>query len=462
MPLLEKTMFREYDIRGLVNEKELNEESISLIGKGFGVMLREKGVKECVVGFDAKSYSEKFANALEGSLKQSGIDTINIGMCTTPMAYFAQYYLRAKGVAMVTASHNPNGWSGVKLGYGFSSTLLSNDVQAIYKIIENENFAGGNGKTRKQSINDVYYSELAKRVPLKKGMKIVVNGRHGIGGKTLASVLKMAGQKVIEQYCDIDFSYPRGDANPSLDEMMRETGEMVIKQKAGIGFAIDADGDRIGVVDEKGETIYPDKILVLLARGVMEKFPGSTVVFDVKSTQALSDDIRDRGGKAVMWKTGHSYIKQKARELNATLAGERSGHIFFFREYYGFDDACFAALKILEHVQSHGKNLSEIVETIPKYYCSPVIHAECSDTKKYVVMEKIMEKFRRGFGKIIDINGARVDFGDGWGLIRPSSNMPAMVMVFEAKTPERLAEIQEIFRKELAGFPEVSEEWRNG
>ena len=469
--LIEKTMFREYDIRGRVNERELNEISIELIGKAFGLMLKNKKIKDCVLGFDAKSYSENFANIFEKSLNSLGINTINIRMATTPMAYFAQYLFKVKGVAVITASHNPNGWSGLKLGYDFSFTLLSNDVQELYQIIEKlingkENLTEKEkGLSIKQNIEQAYYKELIKRVPLKNKLRIVVNGRNGIGGKILSSVLKKANQEVIEQFCNIDFSYPNGDANPSLDDMMLETGKLVIKEKADLGFAIDADGDRLGLVDELGNNIYPDKFLVLLARDSLKKFPRSSIVFDVKCTKALVDDIIINNGNPVMWKTGHSYIKQKAQEINAVLAGERSGHIFFFKDYYGFDDACFAALKLLNYIQSENQfqnqKLSEIIKTIPKYYTSQVFQAECSDTEKYLVMEKITQKFKKKYN-VIDINGARVEFEDSWGLIRPSSNLPVMVMVFEAKTIEKLQEIQELFKKELANFPEISQKWVNG
>ncbi len=461
--LLKKTIFREYDIRGKVYD-ELNENTIFLIGNGFAAILKRKKISSCIIGFDARSYSENFALLFEKALNESGIDTINIRLCTTPMAYFAQYLLKTKGVAMITASHNPNGWSGLKLGYDFSSTFLPQDIKELYNLIEKEEFEkiAEKGKSKMYDISNEYYKELTRKVPLNKKMKIVVNGRHGIGGKILSNLLKKAGQEVIEQYCDIDFNYPRGDANPSIDAMMEETGNLVIKENADLGFAIDADGDRLGVVDELGNNIYPDKFLIFLARDILEKFPDSKIVFDVKCSQALIDDIKSHKGHPIMWKTGHSYIKQKADEINAALAGERSGHIFFYKDYYGFDDACFSALKLLSYIEKQNKKLSAICETIPKYYSSPVMQAYCSDTEKYEIMEKILDRFKKKFDKIIDINGARVEFNDGWGLIRPSSNLPAMVMVFEAKTPKKLQEIRDIFKKELLEFPEISSEWKIG
>ncbi len=462
MPSLERTMFREYDIRGLVSPEQVNEESMWFIGKGFGAMLVKRGIKNCVVGFDARETSERFANIFEKALNSSGISTTNIGMSTTPMCYFAQYLLKIKGVAVITASHNPNGWSGLKLGLDLSSTLVTKDIEELYGIIKKEEFSNGAGKAGKKEVTQAYLKDLAGRFSFKKRRKIVVNGRHGIGGKTLSALLKKCGQDVVEQYCDIDFSYPHGVSNPSLMDMMEETGKKTVGENADFGIAIDADGDRIGLVDEEGKVIYPDQMLILFSRDLLKKHPGGRIVYDVKCTRGLEEDIPVHGGVPVMWMTGHSHIKLKGKEVKAVLAGERSGHIFFFNDYYGFDDACFAALKSLEHIEAGSNALSEIMKSTPKYYCSPVIHAECHDSRKYFVIEEIIKKFKKRFSKVIDINGARVEFSDGWGLIRPSGNLPVMVMVFEAKTPERLEEIQQIFRKELAEFTEISGDWHNG
>lgn len=459
---LEKTMFRAYDIRGMVNDKELNENSINLIGKAFAAMLKKRKVKDCIVGYDARSYSEPFSRALIKGLIVSGINVFNIGMVSSPVCYFSQYALKKKGIAVITASHNPNGWSGLKLGFDYSSTLLPDEVQEVYNTIKNEAFVKGKGKETKKNIVPKYISDLVKRVKIKKKLKIVVNARNGVAGAIYPKLLRKAGMKVIEQYCNIDFSFPHGDANPSLESMMLELSEKVLQEKADLGIAFDADGDRIGACDEKGNTIYPDKILVLLARNVLKKQPGSSIIFDVKSTQALPEDIAAHGGKPVFWITGHSFIKSKMHELNSPLAGERSGHIFFAQDYYGYDDACFAALKLLQCIAIENKPLSEIVKTIPLYFASEVIHASCPDNIKKEVLVRVIEHFKKKFPKVIDVDGARVIFSDGWGLVRISSNLPVFVFVFEAKTQQRLIEIQEIFKKEMENFPEVSKDWHNG
>ena len=462
MVKLERTMFRAYDVRGEVNENELNENSMRFIGKGFAKILADEGISHCIVGTDARSYNPRLRTALINGLTSSGINVINIGLVTTPMSYFAQWHFKIKGVAMITASHNPNGWSGLKLGYGLSSTLLPEDMEKLYKTIEEEDFVSGTGKVQEKSIDKVYLEEIAKKTKLKKSLKVVVNCRNGVAGDIAPKMLHAIGCEVIEQYCEVDDSYPHGSANPSLDSMTHELGEKVVQEKADLGLAFDADGDRLGVVDEKGQTIYPDRILALLARNLLRNHPKSKIVFDVKSSQALVDDIKNHGGTPIMWITGHSYIKQKLQEQKAGLGGERSGHIFFVQDWYSFDDACFAAAKLLEYISSEDKRLSEIIGHLPKYYSSPVIHAPCPDEIKYEVMQKVVASLKKKYPNVIDIDGARVVLPDGWGLVRASSNLPVLVLVFEGKTKKRLKEIEQLFRKELANFPEISKDWKNG
>ena len=455
-------MFRDYDVRGQVNETELNEKSIELIGKAFGTQLLQRHLNQCIVGFDARSYSESLCRSLVAGLCSTGVSVTNIGMVTTPVAYFSQYHLKIKGLAMITASHNPNGWSGLKLGFDYSSTLLPADIAALYETIQTEQFAKGKGTEKKTGTIDLYVKNLVKRVHVPKKFKIVINARNGIAGIVAPKVFKAAGMDVVEQYCDIDFSFPHGSSNPSINEMMEELGAVVVEQKADIGFAFDADGDRLGVCDEKGRLIYPDRTLALLARRVLQDTPGATIIFDVKSSQALIDDIQDHHGKPLMWKTGHSFIKEKLHSSKAPLAGERSGHIFFSQGYYGFDDPCYAGLKLLEYLATELHPLSHIVSTIPVYHSSPVFHAPCADEIKKDVLKRLVTYFKQKYPNVIDIDGARVVFPDGWGLVRSSSNMPVLVLVFEGKTQKKAEEIEQLFRKELAQFPEIGTHWENG
>jgi phosphomannomutase/phosphoglucomutase len=458
---LERTMFREYDIRGRVSDNEINESSAELIGKGFGTMLQKRGVKDCVVGYDSRPYSESLKNALIKGMTSTGVNVVDLGLVLSQITYFGQYHLKVKGCAMITASHNPNGWSGFKLGYDYSSTLMPDDMKELWDIIQDGKFNEGSGTVRQENVIDAYSKDVTGRVKLARKLKVVVNARNGTAGPIVPDILRSAGCEVVEQFCNLDSSFPNGDPNPSIEAMMQEVSDKVKETKADVGFGFDGDGDRVGMVDENGQSIYPDRMLIILARQLIEKYPGSKIVFDVKSTKALSEDIEKHGGVPVIWITGHSYIKQKAHEIGAVLAGERSGHIFYMKDYYGFDDGLFATLKVLEYLSNH-KSISNIFEDVPKYFTSPVYHAHCDDEVKYDVIKKIQKKFKEKYKHVIDVNGARVEFEDGWGLIRPSSNLPTMVLVFEGKTEKRMNEIIELFKEELAEYPEISKEWENG
>ncbi len=465
MAILEKTMFREYDIRGRVSDQEFNQENCELIGKGFGSFLRKRGIKQSVVGFDARDYSEGLKNALISGMVSGGIEIIDIGQVLTPISYFAQHFLKIKGVAMVTASHNPNGWSGLKLGYDFDTTLLPNDIENLYQIILKEDFIKEQGLVRKEpDMIEKYNDYLVNKIKLKRQLKVVVNAGNGTAGPIVPSILRKAGCEVVEQYCDIDFSFPNHDPNPASLEALQALSTKVKETGADLGFGFDGDGDRLGVVDEKGQTIWPDRFLILLVRQVLKEKPNSNIVFDVKCSQALIEEIKKHGGNPIMWKTGHSYIKQKAKEKNASLAGERSGHVFYRYGYYGYDDAVFASLKLLEYLSNENSSLSEIMLTTPQYFSSPAWHVNCADTIKYEIVDKLVQEFKQQYGteKVIDINGARVEFDHGWGLVRASSNLPSLVLVFESKTKNGLQEIEDIFRQKLSKYPEIGKEWESG
>jgi len=465
MAQLKKTMFREYDIRGRVSDQELNEPNCRLIGKGFGTFLRRANVKEAVVGFDAREYSQRLKEALIEGIISTGVNVTEIGLVLVPIAYFSQRYLNIKGLAMVTASHNPNGWSGFKLGHDFETTLLPNDIESLYQIISREDFIEGKGSmTQKEDVIKAYSDFLIQKINIKRPFKLVVNAGNGTAGPIVPPILRKAGCQVVEQYCNIDFNFPHHEPNPSSLEALAALSSKVKEVSADMGFGIDGDGDRLGLVDEKGNTIWPDRFMILLARQVLLEKPGSAIVFDVKSSQSLIEEIEKAGGKPVMWKTGHSYIKQKAKELNAALAGERSGHIFYRHNYYGYDDAIFSALKILEYLSRQSESLSQVMMKTPQYFSSPVWQAQCADEIKYQIVDQLVAELKKEYGshRVIDINGARVKFDDGWGLVRASSNLPALVLVFEAKTRKGLKEIEDLFREKLSRYREVGKEWVSG
>lgn len=459
MPILKKTMFREYDLRGREADDELNDTSLYYIGRGFGTFLKKRNITTCVVGHDARGTSESFHKNVIKGLNECGIDVIDIGTITTPMGYWAQYYLKVKGLVTVTASHNPVGWNGVKLGSDYSYTLLTDELQEVYDTIKNETFADGKGTVKKEDIKDAYIKDLLSRANITKKFKILVNCGNGTAGPVYTEALKKTGSEVVEHFTNVDSSYPNYTPNPDGTAMMDDTGKQTVKNNCDFGFAFDGDGDRLGLVDEKGEIIWPDRYIILLARLVLAKHPGAKIIFDVKVSEALPEDIKAHGGIPIMWKTGHSYIKSKLAEEKAAMAGEMSGHIFFVEDFYGFDDALFAGLKVLEYLSTQNKPLSEIIATTPYYISTPTIQVKTTDEDKYDVIEKLTKEFKDEGYKVIDINGARVYTDDGWGLVRASSNTPTLVLRFEAKTKEGLEKVKVLFKEKLNKFPVVSQDW---
>lgn len=452
MATLKKTMFREYDIRGRESEEELNEESLYHIARGFAAILRSKNIGKAIVGHDARAASESFHASAVKALLESGIDVVDIGTVTTPMAYWSQFYFDVDGLIMVTASHNPAGWNGLKLGTGRAKTLLAEEVQELYSLIEREEYVSGSGTLEKKDVAGAYQDDLLSRARISKKFKVLVNTGNGTAGLFAPELLRKASCEVVGHYTNVDPTYPHYTANPDGTAMMEDTGAQTKANGCALGFAFDGDGDRMGLVDETGATIWPDRYLTLLSRLVLEKEPGAKIVFDVKVSEALPEDIAAHGGVPVMCKTGHSYIKAKLAEEKAALAGEMSGHVFFAQNFYGFDDAFFAALKLLEYLSSKDEPLSKIIAGTPYYVSTPTIQVKATDEKKYATVEELTQEFKREGYRVIDINGARVYTEDGWGLVRASSNTPSLVLRFESKDQAGLERIQELFRSKLSRF----------
>ncbi|MDO8639557.1 MAG: phosphomannomutase/phosphoglucomutase [bacterium] len=459
MPILKKTMFREYDLRGREAEDELNDSSMYYIGKGFGTFLKKRKITKAIVGHDARGTSESFHKNVIKGLTECGIDIVDIGTVTTPMGYWAQYHLKVKGLVVVTASHNPAGWNGVKLGSDYSYTLLTDELQEVYEIISKEKFINGQGSLQKEDVAEAYMKDLLSRAKITKKFKILVNTGNGTAGLYAPEILKRTGCKIVEHFTNVDPAYPNYTPNPDGTAMMEDTGKQTVTNKCDFGFAFDGDGDRLGLVDEKGNTIWPDRYIILLSRLVLSKHPKAKIVFDVKVSEALPEDIKAHGGIPIMWKTGHSYIKSKLAEEKAAMAGEMSGHIFFVDDFYGFDDGIFAALKLLEYLSTQNKPLSQIVADTPYYVSTPTIQVKSSDEDKYKIVDQLVQEFKDEGYRVIDINGARVYMDEGWGLVRASSNTPTLVLRFEAKTKEGLEKIKNIFKQKLNKFDKVSKEW---
>lgn len=447
-------MFREYDIRGRESEDELNDDSMYHIGRGFGAFIKKRGLTDVVVGHDARGTSKSFQKQVIKALTESGINVVDIGQVTTPMSYWAQFHLNVKGLVMVTASHNPVGWNGVKLGTDLAYTLLTDELKEVYETIEKEDYVEGEGTVKEVNILEDYMQDLLSRSNITKKFKVLINTGNGTAGMVAPELFKRAGCEVVEHFTEIDPTYPNYTPNPDGTAMMEDTGKQTTATSCELGFAFDGDGDRLGLVDEKGEIVWPDRYIILLSRLILSKKPGAKIVFDVKVSEALPEDIKAQGGNPIMWKTGHSYIKAKLAEEKAELAGEMSGHIFFVHDFYGFDDALFAGLKMLEYLSTQDKPLSEIIANTPYYVSTPTIQVQATDEGKYAIVDELVKEFKDEGYNVLDINGGRVYHENGgWGLIRASSNTPTLVLRFEAKTQEDLETIQDIFKKKLDRFP---------
>lgn len=463
-----KSMFREYDIRGRVSENELNNESVYRIVKAYGKFLNENGIKDAVVGYDNRECSVGFADAANRALRDMGINVIFVGWCITPVVYYAQYLFKSEGAVMITASHNPNGWSGFKFGKGYSRTLEAPDIKVIFDYVINMEIENNEKQGNIETVNvwKNYVDEVVSRIKMGPHKpRVVLDAGNGAAGLFAYEVFQRLGCTTFQLNCDPDMNYPHYFPNPSDVKAREKLKELVVHPyvKADLGMSFDGDGDRLGVVDENGNNMWSDIVLAILAKQLLEKKPGSTVVFDVKCSKALEEVIEQNGGVPVMWITGHSYIKSKRHELEAELAGERSGHIFIGGDdYFGFDDAIFAGAKVIEYLSHNTDSISTIISKFPQYITSPEIKPYCDDVKKYEIIKLLVEDFKKAYpGKVNDINGARVEFENGWGLVRASSNLPEFSIIIEAKDRETLMEIHAIFKKMLKKYPEISEEWHN-
>ena len=457
-------MFREYDLRGRVAEGELTDDSVRLIANAFGRLLLARGNDRVVVGYDNRPASPGFKDAAVGGLLAAGLEVTDIGLTISPALYFSQYHLESPAGLMITASHNPSDWCGMKLAHGYSRTLGPAEMRELYRLVEAGESGAGNGRCRSADTRDAYLERVTAGTRLERPLRVAVDCGNGGAGVFAYEALQRLGCLTFQLYCDPDDRYPHYFPNPSDLKARRRLRQIVTHPyiRADVGLAFDGDGDRIGVMDERGEDVWSDRVLILLARQVLQRRAGAAVVYDVKCTRGLEEEITARGGRPVMWKTGHSHIKAKLHETGAALAGERSGHIFYREGYYGFDDALFAGARLLEVLAASGETLSALVAGTPPYLTSPEIAAPCADDHKYRVVDALVADFKREFGaRVIDINGARVDFGDGWGLVRASSNLPELVLIFEARSEARLREIRSLFRARLAAYPEIDPAWRN-
>ncbi len=440
-------IFREYDIRGLV-EQDLTSEVVESIGKAFGSWLQLSGGKEVVIGRDNRLSSKPLSKALMSGLCSTGCDVVDIGVVPTPVLYFSIIHYRKDGGVMVTGSHNPVEFNGLKLCKGVFS-IHGEEIQSLRRIVEGGDFKEGRGKFKEESPTDAYLEAIKERVEIPHKLKVVIDAGNGTTGEVAPRLFREFGCEVVELYCELDGTFPHHLPDPTIPEFLTDLIAKVKDEKADLGIGYDGDGDRIGAIDDEGEIVWGDRLLALYSREILKE-RRTKIIFDVKCSQGLVEDIKAHGGIPLMWKTGHSLIKEKMREEDSPLGGEMSGHMFFADNYFGFDDAIFASARLLQLISRSGRSLSQLQGEIPHYFSTPEIRIECSDEEKFKIVDEIKKEFKREY-QTIDVDGVRVLFGDGWGLVRASNTQPILVLRFEAKTEGRLGEIREIFAHRLKG-----------
>ena len=445
-------IFREYDIRGLV-DVDLTQESTELIGKSIGTYIYRNGGKTLTVGYDMRASSTPFRDSLIRGINSTGCDVIDIGMVPTPVAYFSLHHLKPDGGVMITGSHNPSEFNGFKISNGLHS-LYGESIQELRRLIDSNDFELGSGKLSKENVLEEYIQDIFDRVKVSRSVKVVVDGGNGCFGIVGPKLLKRIGANIIELYCEPDGNFPNHHPDPTVEKNMLDLSKKVKEERAELGIGFDGDADRIGIVDENGKILWGDQLLMIFARDILKHNPGATIVGEVKCSQNLFKDIEGHGGIAVMSAAGHSLIKNKMQETNSLLAGEMSGHICFADDYYGFDDAIYAACRILQIVASSKIKVSEMLLDVPKTEATPEIRVDCPDNRKFEIVRELTESFRKKYD-VIDIDGVRVNFGEGWALIRASNTQPVIVFRFEANNAGRLAEIISIVRKAVSKYEPI-------
>ncbi len=440
-------IFRQYDIRGMV-DRDLTEEVVRDIGRGYGTLASRQGCSTLTCGRDGRTHSQRLQQALIQGIRETGCNVIDLGACPTPLLYFSIFHLKTDGGIMVTGSHNPPEYNGFKMCIG-TQTIYGESIQKIREIIENQDFNTGQGEYSTHDIITPYLSYMKENIHIEKPLSVVIDAGNGVGGLVAPEAFKQAGCTVHQLYCDVDGTFPNHHPDPTVIENLKDLIEKVREVEADVGMAYDGDADRLGAVDENGNIIYGDKLLLLFARKILEKHAGAAIIGEVKCSKVLYDDIAAHGGRPIMWKTGHSLIKQKMKEEHALLAGEMSGHLFFADRYFGFDDGIYASLRLAEIIAQDDKPLSEFFKDVPVTFSTPEIRNECPEKAKFEIVERVKRWFQENNYRIIDVDGVRVEFDDGWGLIRASNTQPVLVLRFEAQSMERLKEIQDLVESRL-------------
>ena len=445
-------IFREYDIRGVVG-KDLTPETVQQIGQAIGTYLKRQGGKSLVMGWDVRASSVDFRDILSKALTSTGCDVVDIGRVPTPVSYFALHHLKADGGVMITGSHNPPEFNGFKISQGKHS-LYGKKIQELKSLIDAKDFETGSGKIEQTNILEPYMEHICSILNISRKVKVVVDGGNGCFGIIGPQLLRKLGLDPIEIFCEPDGTFPNHHPDPTVEENLVGLIAKVRAENAELGIGFDGDADRIGIVDNNGNILWGDQLLTIFARDILTRNPGATIVGEVKCSQNLFQDIEKHGGVPVMAPAGHSLIKNKMKETSALLGGEMSGHVCFADNYFGFDDAIFAAGRILQIVAQSNQKVSEMLADLPETASTPEIRIDCPDDRKFEIVRELTEFFRSQY-EVIDIDGVRINFDDGWALIRASNTQPVLVLRFEAETQTRLKELVSIIKKQMDQYQPV-------
>jgi phosphomannomutase / phosphoglucomutase len=445
--MLKPTIFREYDIRG-VADTELLSADIADLGRGLGTLLQRKSGRRINIGRDCRLSSTRLHEALLEGLVASGCEVTDIGVVPTPLLYYSAVHLEADGAVMITGSHNPSEFNGFKTVRG-SGTIHGEEIQEVRRLIEARDFMTGHGSHRMVDVISPYLGEVAGQFKFERRIKVVADAGNGTAGPVMHQLFKRLNCDVTELFFDMDGRFPNHHPDPTVPANLKQLQEAVRSQKADLGIAFDGDADRIGAIDENGEVIYGDMLLLIYGREILTRKPGATFIGEVKCSQVLYDELKRLGGNPIMYRTGHSLIKAKMKQEHAELAGEMSGHMFFADRYFGYDDALYAACRLIEIVARSGRPLSAQFAGLPKMVSTPEIRVDCPDETKFQVVERWAAHFRQTH-IVIEIDGVRILFGQGWGLVRASNTQPVLVLRFEAQEQSLL----EKYRAEVEGILE--------
>jgi phosphomannomutase / phosphoglucomutase len=434
-------IFREYDIRG-VADRDLSDEFARDLGRALGTFQRRLGNRRIAVGRDCRLSSDRLHAALCEGLAEAGVDRVDVGRVPTPLLYFAVFHLDLDGGVQITGSHNPPDENGFKMMRGKAS-LYGDDVRALRTMIVERDFdLPGGGTSMEVDVMPAYGGFMKGNISLaRRDLRFAIDAGNGAGGPAALAACESVGLDPIPLLCEMDGRFPVHHPDPTELENVALLRETVLDRGLEFGIAFDGDADRIGVIDEKGEVIWGDRLMILLGRALLEERPGAAILGEVKCSQTLYDDIRKHGGRPILWKTGHSLIKSKMKEEGALLAGEMSGHIFFADRFFGFDDAVYAMLRLAEIVSREKRPLSQLLADVPPTFSTPELRVACDDELKFQVVERVLERYRKTHD-VVDVDGARINFGDGWGLVRASNTQPVLVLRFEAASESRLNDIR--------------------